>query len=63
MSYFIVLLVFVACKQESKKSEETKIVKEKVSNNVSDWITLFDGSSFDNWRGYLTEDMYSEWTI
>lgn len=63
MSYIIVLLVFVACKQESKKSEETETVKEKVSNNESEWITLFDGSSFNNWRGYLTEEIHPEWII
>lgn len=29
----------------------------------SDWITLFDGSSFENWRGYLQEDMPKGWSI
>lgn len=66
ISYCFVLLAFVSCKQSSKETAETQIEKETVkeeSISESEWITLFDGSSFDNWRGYLTEDIYSEWTI
>ena len=54
-----------SCKQkanETVKSELTAMNNE-VIQPVSEWITLFDGTSFDNWRGYLTEEMYSEWTI
>ena len=29
----------------------------------SDEIILFDGSSFDNWRGYLQQDMPKGWSI
>ena len=36
------------------------VLQEKPSQG---WITLFDGSSFDHWRGYLSEEMYPEWTI
>jgi hypothetical protein len=28
-----------------------------------EWIYLFNGTSFDQWRGYLNDDMYPEWTI
>lgn len=31
--------------------------------SASDWIPLFDGSSFEHWRGYLSDTMYDEWTI
>ena len=42
---------------------EKEMLKEEISNNKSKWITLFDGSSFNNWRGYLTEEIHPEWTI
>lgn len=29
----------------------------------SEWISLFDGTSFENWRGYLQEDMPRGWII
>jgi hypothetical protein len=27
------------------------------------WDILFDGTSFDNFRGYLAEDMFPEWAV
>ena len=27
------------------------------------WITIFDGKTFNGWRGYLREDVPSRWTI
>jgi len=65
--YVLVLIAIVSCKEFSKESESTQkgneMLKEEISNNESKWITLFDGSSFNNWRGYLKEEMHSEWTI
>jgi len=65
---------FHGCQQKSKegqeeeaKATETSEAKEEASDE--DWITLFDGSSVDNWKGYhkdsfpeagwkITEDGY-----
>ena len=47
----IILTTFLACKS-TQESQQT-----------NDWITLFDGSSIDAWRGYLMEDMPSGWSI
>jgi len=59
---------FFACKDQAKEvaveaEQTTETVEEKVMEKDSDWITLFDGTSFDNWRGYLSEEMHPEWTI
>lgn len=57
-SLFAILLL-VSCKQEKKetvKAVDKEVVKEE-------WITLFDGTSLDSWRGYLSDDIYPEWTI
>ena len=51
----IILIVLSSCKQEK--------VKVIVKNDSEKWITLFDGSNFDNWRGYLSDKMHSEWSI
>ncbi|MEP2936783.1 MAG: DUF1080 domain-containing protein [Gilvibacter sp.] len=61
-------LAVVACKEkEADKTaevdtEEKKEVKKTEANDFG-WEVLFDGSSFDNWRGYLSEEMPAEWTI
>ena len=35
---------------------------EEVKNDDG-WVTLFDGSNFDGWRGYGREDVPGAWTI
>jgi len=64
---FILLAVCVltACKKgKSEKSIENNTDKATASiQKENEWIALFDGSSFDNWRGYLTDSIYKEWTI
>lgn len=56
LSVLVALTVFLLnCKE----------MKGPAENNKSDeeWITLFDGTSFEHWRGYLSDEMYPEWTI
>ncbi len=65
IAIIVVFIAFTACK-ETKKEIEPKV--EEVTDNietevVDEWITLFDGTNFDNWRGYLTDGIYPEWTI
>ena len=60
------LLLVVSCKETSKakenisKKEDVEVTKKEVEN---DWEILFDGTSLDQWRGYLSDEMYPEWTI
>ena len=67
MKKLIVLLIaisFFNCKNEkdqAKKEMEKEVEVETIQKN--DWVMLFDGSSFDNWRGYGSESMHPEWTI
>ncbi len=57
-----VLLVLASCKQQKNnmevQKEEVKVVTE---DSNQEWITLFDGTSLYNWRGYLSDSIYSEW--
>lgn len=51
-------------KEESANTDMANETSEKMTKEMnSDWITLFDGTSFDNWRGYLSEGMHDNWTI
>jgi hypothetical protein len=56
-----------ACSTAEKKQNETKTTQQVVtsnpSENTNDWTILFDGSSFDHWRGYLSDEMFPEWAI
>ena len=67
MKKLIVLLIIVSffgCKNDkdqAKQEMEREVEVETTQDN--DWVMLFDGKSFDNWRGYGTETMYPEWTI
>lgn len=61
------LLTFVSCKDnkenEVEKEMEQEVVEVADSAKADEWTMLFDGTSLDNWRGYLSEEMYAEWTI
>lgn len=61
----LILLAFCCCKQAAKdeKNDVKQIEYSQNSQDSSEWTILFDGTSFDSWRGYLSEEMYSEWEI
>lgn len=72
MKYLLLLsfasLTLMACKEKPSEAQDdtqmtAEVMEEKVKPDNSNWITLFDGSSFDQWRGYLSEEMHPEWTI
>ena len=68
MKSFIYLLsavvLFVSCKSiKENTSIEENTVEVIDKNSAEKWMTLFDGTSFNNWRGYLAKGMYPEWTI
>jgi len=67
VTLFVCLCFMVACNPAEKKQKETKTIQQVVTSeelkSSNNWTILFDGSSLDNWRGYLSEDIYPEWTI
>jgi hypothetical protein len=60
---WVVLVLFLcllfACKQDMNE----KNIAINQSLREQDWEVLFDGTSFDNFRGYLSQDVFPEWTI
>ncbi len=64
----ITAMSIFACKEKAKEvAAETETVMEKIeeeaTNQTGEWEVLFDGTSLDSWRGYVSEGMYPEWTI
>jgi hypothetical protein len=57
----LVLTVLIACKNQKQEQEENKMAQTEHKDKP--WKILFDGTSFDNWRGYNTDSMYTEWKI
>lgn len=57
----------VSCKEVPKTGENNiegkEVIQSSETKNQADWVILFDGTNFDNWRNYLKEDISPEWTI
>ena len=57
LSVLILVIIVSGCKDNSKTSEEKIAIEEVVEKADSEWTVLFDGSNFDNWKGYLKEEI------
>ena len=59
----ILSICLVAC-AETKDEYETAVDEASAVEGPSgEWISLFDGTSFDNWRGYQQESMPDGWQL
>ena len=67
MKKTIILALFavatLACKNKDKQTNKVVTETKKENTVTSGWVTLFDGTNFDNWRGYLMDEMPPELTI
>lgn len=62
-NYFLSLLLIItliSCKENQKKEVE-KTTENKPE--ASEWITLFDGTSTDGWRGFNQDSLPANWII
>ena len=60
----MVTMIFSACKNTAKQSNaDANTIDSSATVPQEEWITLFDGKSFDGWRGYNRADMPAAWTI
>ena len=55
------LTFFFSCKTDSKKTTLTEASLAGSAEN--EWITLFDGTSLDGWRGYNMDSLPPGWVI
>ena len=63
---FIAITV-IACKEKTEEKMETGKTEEIAASGdreqAGEWKVLFDGSSFDGWKGYLREDVPECWKL
>ena len=60
----IFLLVAAGCKEKGKESpSETPDKAMAESQMENDWIVLFDGSSFEGWKGYNQDEVPDAWKL
>ena len=62
----VVLMLGLSCKDKTKTVEEqndANVAMEESSKENEAWEVLFDGSSFDAWKGYLTDEVPETWKI
>ncbi len=59
----LAVILLVGCKEKVKETKEKTMEREVVKKAESDWTILFDGTSFENWRGYGSEEIHPEWSI
>ncbi|GGD48667.1 3-keto-disaccharide hydrolase [Muriicola marianensis] len=59
-------LSFLQCKEKSQtenKNAEEMAISEESTSVEEEWEVLFDGTSFDHWKGYLSDGMAENWKI
>lgn len=62
---FAAVAVTLSCKDKEKTEEvqETEEVAVETQEMNTEWQVLFDGSSFDAWKGYLRDNVPETWKI
>lgn len=67
---FMAAAAMIACKNnqttadaETENEAETKVVAGDETPAESEWEILFDGTNYDQWKGYGADEVYDNWTI
>lgn len=45
------------------KEKNSELAKNNEQSQDREWVVLFDGTSFEHWKGYLSDKVYSEWSL
>lgn len=61
--FLIFAIIISGCKQAKVSNKSATIKNEKQTKVDAKWVSLFDGKSFEHWRGYLQDDMPTAWSI
>ncbi len=68
MKHLVILMALIltlaSCKQKEKTTNDnTKIEKASKAETSKEWVTLFDGSSFDGWRYFGAGEVVEPWKL
>lgn len=64
ISFMLAGLLVLSSFKENKPTDPHPVAAETATiNQDSDWIVLFDGTSFDGWKGYNQDGMPDAWSI
>ncbi len=74
MKYILITALTIslfACKTDKKDNMDNDSTHSEINNNDENhgvntdevWENLFDGTSMEQWRGYLMDDMAAGWSI
>lgn len=61
--FAVLILMAFSCKEKKKETEEASNEMEKEETMKNEWITLFDGSSFDGWHLYNGGEITEPWKL
>lgn len=59
----LAVVLMAACKEKRETAEPAATAEAMEQPAESEWIVLFDGTSFDGWKGYNQAGMPDAWTI
>ncbi|MGV8963819.1 MAG: 3-keto-disaccharide hydrolase [Candidatus Saccharimonadaceae bacterium] len=62
-SLVIMTMILTSCTNSKKQADATAVNTDSMKVTNDEWITMFDGETFNGWRGYDRTDMPSAWTI
>ena len=63
LTYLLVSILVVSLYSCKEKPKEEATATTENEPETSEWITLFDGTSTDGWRGYNQDSLPSNWVI
>ena len=64
LSFSLIIALTASC-QNNNKTDSSMTKEDSIEQTTpqEEWLNLFDGTNFDQWRGYLSEDMPEAWSI
>ena len=63
VSVLLLSLGIISCQGNPNKKKNIESQKVKTSNVTEEWISLFDGKTFNGWHQYNGESIGKEWAV
>lgn len=67
---FMAITTMIGCKNnqntadvEAEANPATEVAEGQETQTESEWELLFDGTNYDQWKGYGADEVYDNWTI